>query len=388
MKVFEYPYKPARICKGKKEWYIHYEYKVPNSDRWKMFKDRAGLNYQEMKKAPGKRLAFAKELCKAYDDQLKSGWSPFGEEASNSDYDAMKFKPAVAVLKEICNIKKSSIKRRTVQAYEYSVNAFEKWLKLSHRHNMLLQFITPLIMTEFFDYLRLSGKYASNKSINNHAAFLKILFNEAIERELILKNPLKKRADLPEEEGKNYPYSDKQKEALKTEMLKSDPDLWLFAKCIYHLFIRESELLGIKIIDINLKTKNIIVHSSLGKNKRQLSAEIPDSFLEELKALNLQQYPDDWYLFGKGLKPGPDTYSRNSVSARYKKIKDACGITDPNYTFYSWKHTGNVDSYLAGVDIYDLMRQNRHHSIEQTMVYLRSMGLRPNVGFSSKAPGI
>ena len=53
---------------------------------------------------------------------------------------------------------------------------------------------------------------------------------------------------------------------------------------------------------------------------------------------------------------------------------------------YGWKHTGNVDSFLAGVDPYDLMRQNRHHSLEQTMNYLRSMGLRPNVNFSKKAP--
>lgn len=388
MKIFEHPYKPAKICKGKKEWYIYFEYKVPNSDRWKRFKDRAGLNYRQMKRTPGKRLEFAKDLCRAWDDQLKGGWSPFGEEAASSDYDAMRFKPAVKVLEDLYNIKKSSIKKGTVNAYKYSVNALQKWLELTNRQNILLSFITPLVMTEFFDYLRTCGKYNSNKSINNHARYLKTLFNEAVERELIMKNPLKKWTDLQEQAGKNFPYSDKQKEALKKEMLKSDPLLWRFTKCIYHLFIRESELLGVKIIDINLNTKNIIVHSSIGKTKRQLSAEIPDSFLEELKELNLEQYPDDWYLFGKGLKPAPNPYTRNSVSARYKKIKEACGITDPNYTFYSWKHSGNVDSYLAGVDIYDLMRQNRHHSIEQTMVYLRSLGLRPNVGYSSKAPGI
>lgn len=50
------------------------------------------------------------------------------------------------------------------------------------------------------------------------------------------------------------------------------------------------------------------------------------------------------------------------------------------------KFLEDVDSFLAGVDPYDLMRQNRHHSLEQTMNYLRSMGLRPNVNFSKKAP--
>lgn len=78
--------------------------------------------------------------------------------------------------------------------------------------------------------------------------------------------------------------------------------------------------------------------------------------------------------------------TRNSVSGHHGEILKLCKLDRKKYSLYGWKHTGNVDSFLAGVDIYDLMRQNRHHSIAQTEQYLQSMGLRPNINYSNKAP--
>lgn len=49
---------------------------------------------------------------------------------------------------------------------------------------------------------------------------------------------------------------------------------------------------------------------------------------------------------------------------------------DGELTLYSWKHTGNVRAYEAGVDILTIQEQNRHHNLAMTEVYLRSLGLR------------
>ena len=46
-----------------------------------------------------------------------------------------------------------------------------------------------------------------------------------------------------------------------------------------------------------------------------------------------------------------------------------------DYTLYSWKHSGVVAAYNAGVDIKTIQNQCRHHSLEQTDVYLKSLGL-------------
>lgn len=393
MKNFLHPYKLPRLYSGKGDWYVYYHYKNPyynpndpKSKQWIMFKDRAGLNYQEIKETPKLRKEIGQQVIDTYKERLKAGWSPFADsEMQSEDYDNMKFLPAVKALEELQKIKKSSIKRRTWQSYKYSLDVFSKWLRESKMEHVSLEFLKPVHMTTFFDTLRSSGNF-KNKSINNHAANLGVLFNAAVERELCTKSPLKGYKKLPEESGKNYPFSDKQKKELKKKILEKDPDLWLFVKCIYHLFVRPIELLRVQVQHINLKSKQIIIHSDSGKNKKQLPVEIPDSFIEEIKALNLEQYPDNYYLFGLHLKTCPKPYNRNSVTERHTAILKAVGITDSNYTMYGWKHTGNVDAFLAGVDPYDLMRQNRHHSLEQTMNYLRSLGLRPNIGYSKKAP--
>lgn len=259
----------------------------------------------------------------------------------------------------------------------------------------MLPDIKPKDITAFIDSL-IESK-AGNKSINNHAGNLGVLFNMTVERELITKSPWSSFTKLPTESGKNFPFSEKQKTDLKKKILADDPDLWPFVKSIYHLFVRPIELLRVKIKDVDLRTNQIIIQSEVGKNKKQLPVQIPESFIDEIRAMNLGQYPGDWFLFGKKreggfskfqyrIQPSPSSFSRNTMTKRHAEILKACGITNPDYTMYGWKHTGNVDAYLAGVDIYDLMRQNRHHSIEQTMTYLRSLGLKPNVGFSTKAP--
>lgn len=414
MKIFTKPYKPAQISQGKKEWYIYYSFMNPNTGKWELFKDRGGINYKANREI---RRELAENLRDAYNTRLKSGWSPFGEASEEkSEYDDLKFKPIGDVLTSLLNIKKPKkdieedqpekektgrnvrkrgerLKKRTWQSYKYSLDVFKKWLVKTNRQGMMIASLKPLQMMQFFDAL--SDTDYKNKSINNHKGNLSVLFNMAKKRELITANPLSDYEKLPEESGKNFPFSEQQKQDLKKKILEKDPELWPFVKFIYHLYIRPIEILRIKIIDVDLRTNHVIVHSGRGKNKKQLAVQIPDSFIDEVKAMNLEQYPATWYLFGKlprknkgkaGLGPSSVPYNRNSVTSRHTAIMKACYITDPDYSMYGWKHTGNIDSFTAGVELYNISRQNRHSSIEQTMTYLRSLGLQPNLDYGKKAP--
>jgi integrase len=57
-------------------------------------------------------------------------------------------------------------------------------------------------------------------------------------------------------------------------------------------------------------------------------------------------------------------------------------------TLYSWKHTGVVQAYKNGVDIKAIQLQCRHYSIEQTDVYLKSLGFVENTPFLNGIPEI
>jgi len=54
---------------------------------------------------------------------------------------------------------------------------------------------------------------------------------------------------------------------------------------------------------------------------------------------------------------------------------------DNRHTLYSWKHTGVVTAYNAGVDIKSIQRQCRHSAREMTCNYLKSLGLYDNKNF-------
>jgi len=72
---------------------------------------------------------------------------------------------------------------------------------------------------------------------------------------------------------------------------------------------------------------------------------------------------------------------------KHKHFLEKLGFDD-RHTLYSWKHTGVVKAYLAGVDIKSLQRQCHHHSIEMADNYLKSLGLYNNEVFLMKMPGL
>ena len=54
----------------------------------------------------------------------------------------------------------------------------------------------------------------------------------------------------------------------------------------------------------------------------------------------------------------------------------------------SWKHTGNIATYLAGADLMYLRDQNGHHLVSQTEKYLKDLGLIRMKGPNDKHPVI
>jgi integrase len=85
----------------------------------------------------------------------------------------------------------------------------------------------------------------------------------------------------------------------------------------------------------------------------------------------LVQYDPELFIFGG---PGPEAPSRDSLSKAHKKILEAVKIKG-RYGFYSWKHTGVVKAYKAGINMKDLQMQLRHHSLDMVNEYLKNLGV-------------
>ena len=201
-----------------------------------------------------------------------------------------------------------------------------------------------------------------------------------MERDLVEKNPFKKIANQAESAGRHVAFPDELRKKIEDHLILTNYRLYLFSQFIYYCYLRPIEILRLKIE--NIDDTRILIYGSQSKNKKQESVVIPDAFLPLVQSMKLRDYPKDHFIFGRGMMPSSIPLGRNRVSEQFKKIKEDLKF-GPDYTLYGFKHSGNVNAYLAGIDIYSIMRQNRHHSIEQTMTYLRQLGVSKNIEFST-----
>ena len=103
---------------------------------------------------------------------------------------------------------------------------------------------------------------------------------------------------------------------------------------------------------------------------------IPESFRRVIAESN-EFNSEGEYLFQSRNKEKP--VSKNVMGSRYRNLTKDLKL-GKDFTLYSWKHSGVVAAYNAGIDIKTIQSQCRHHSLEQTDIYLKSLGLNVNLG--------
>lgn len=360
---------PAKLynCKGdvSKNWYVYY---FVNK---KMYIIKAGINRIKSKR---ERTTHANILVSDLNKLLKEGWRPRGATPSQQQF------TLIDRLNEFTALKKG-LRRRTWQSYEYSKNILVKWLQSKHYDYFLPSDFTISVCNQFFDSLQNKG--LAGKTLNGHKANLSVLFNMMVERELISKNPISKIKKFPQTTGRNIAFTDDQRLDLEEEMKTYNYPLYVFTQWIYYTCIRPIELLRLKVSNVDMINKNIVIYSDQSKNKKTESIVIPDAMLPIIESMALDKFSPNDYLFGKTFKTCSIPYSRNSVSLAFGKVLKKLNFSK-DYTLYSWKHTSVVNAFNAGINPYAIQRQLRHHSLDQTMIYLKSLGLLRNDEFGSK----
>lgn len=122
-------------------------------------------------------------------------------------------KSILAVVQKIWEIKKQQIRKNTKKVYNSIFNNFLKFLKSEKIENIEIQNFDKNFAFEFFDFI--SEK--SNVYKNRHLIFLKNLFNEILNRNLIEKNPFEKIKKFPTtQKNLRLHYSDEQILKIKT----------------------------------------------------------------------------------------------------------------------------------------------------------------------------
>jgi integrase len=261
---------------------------------------------------------------------------------------------------------------------------FLAWLTLYNYQKLRLFQFTPAMAQAYLDCLLVEKGY-SGKTHNNQHGILHSFFGAMMipGRKWIDANPFAGVVMLPEDQGDNIPYTEKERADITKYLRENDKRIYYAINFLFHCYIRKTELTTIRVGDIDWINKTIKINSQASKNRIQDSVAIPEAFLPILLEMGLDMAPKHFYVFGKKMGTCADRMTRpDDISDRYLHLKISMGYeAGDGKTFYSWKHTGAIAYWNLLKDPYALMRQLRHGDLKTTMVYLRSLGLNPNFHF-------
>ena len=136
----------------------------------------------------------------------------------------------------------------------------------------------------------------------------------------------------------------------------------LLLKMTYGMGLRVSELVNLKITDIDSSRMQVLVSQSKGKKDRYV--KLPESVLDLLRKYYLQ-YKPKYYLF-EGQNAGQ--YSVRSVQVVFKKAMQKAKI-NKKVGVHSLRHSYATHLIEQGTDIRFVQELLRHNDIKTTMIY-------------------
>jgi len=373
-----YPFKTAKLndCEGDLSGRWHIEFYV-----WNVQKDRlVRKRFYDVNNyvTSDERISYANRKVHEINELLKEGYHIDFNKVYETESEEVKSYTVTDAIEYALKIKKFSLRDTSYPSYKSTVNIILKWLKNNRMATLDIAYFDKLKAIHFDDYLLVECQYAA-KTVNGHISYLKSLFQVLVDRELILNNPFKNLSKHKEADSrKNIAYNEVQVEKIKKIIVKNDKQLWLFIQFIYYCFLRPNEVRQLKYNYLKLDERKIYIPKHISKNGKEGFISLPEMFYNELRNLKFLDKEDE-YVFHSQDKFKP--ISKNMMGGRYRKLIKALGL-GKDYTLYSWKHSGVVAAYKAGIDIKTIQSQCRHQSLEQTDIYLKSLGLSVNLAIN------
>ncbi len=346
------------------------------------------------------RMQAAIEKCAKIEKKLKEGWNPWVDGDSKYIYtDQLQLHAekrygihqlseknfnyyASKHIEENCSHLSSS----SIATYKSRLRNFSKFLSSRSYHEYDICEITHPIIEEFFNWM-IKDEKVGQFTIKKYFQLLHKVFL-LVEKDVAgYKNPLH---DCPTSPHKKdcAPAAIAQYDLdILIERIKEHTQLYLFVRFMHNCFLRpgmEIRLMKVEWIDFTRGT--ITVPDAFCKSRKK-TITIPDKFLKVLFEYKLHHAQKDFYVFGKCGKPGPMAWGKNYFRNQFVKIRKELKL--PNfYKLYSFKHTGNVAAYDAGLNLSSIQLQNGHTSINTTNNYMRRRGIRIDPDIKKSFPAL
>jgi integrase len=289
------------------------------------------------------------------------------------------------------HLQKKLTRERTIIEYQYVFRSFVQYCGILGTADPLLFRLDRRFIEAYLDYMT-EERGITPRSRNNHLSSLKTLFsymyNEYAPDSFGL-SPLAKIAKLPVSRGRNIAFSDAQIAELTSYMAKENPAQLFLCQFMYYTLARPGEVAQLKVKNISMGRDNcIFIPAEISKNKMNRHVEITATFRNILEKNGLFESDPEHYIFSDYYRPGPNPKHPKKMARRFtEKVLKRLGYSD-DYTLYSWKHTGVVKAWKAGMSQAAIQTQMGHTNTASFQVYIKSLSLLENKEFAQKMPDL
>lgn len=356
-------YTPPVLHAGK-DWYI--DFYAFNPVHGEMRRKKIKLNH--ISKITDRRK-YAKDYINRLAEKLALGWNPWIEKESGNAY--LLFKDVIDNYRTFLNkmLRDGRYRQETLKSYS------------SYLHNMELfneQKKVPITYIYQFDkdfcVMLLDEVYITRDNTaftrDNYLGFLKSFSSFCLNHNYLTKNPTEGISSLGRRGKKKI------RDVINEDLLKkiygylqeTNSHFLLASYILYYCFVRPAEMTRLRLSNINIEKQTLYLEDTISKNRKDGTITLPSKVITLMIDLNIFSYPNDYYLFSDGFKPGAKKRSEKMFRdywAHYvrKKLK-----LNEKYKFYSLKDTG-ITNMLRQYDVLSVRDQARHSSILMTDIY-------------------
>lgn len=382
-----YPFELGKIFPAdldiSKRWYI--EFKIWHHGQGELVTRRSMGNINRIHNKE-ERLKAARFVRDEVNALLKEGWTIGQKEAAKTLFKHLIISDALSTALEI---KKESIRERSRKEYVAMLRYCKEFLMQRGWGRYKIGQLNTLMVEAFMDEVL---KTRANKTRNNYLTNIRALLRVINRREKVwLEIPGVDIPMLSTTTNKHTVFTIEQLQANKKACIEIGEEyLWLFCQFMFYTLARPAELRMLKVEHLDVRDERIYIPGENAKGRTGEWIDMYPPLKQEILRLNLHKSPLNYYVFSASQLPGPEPVGKNFFYKRHRRLLKKVGLdsSDMDYTLYSYKHSGCCHLYLSEVDLLSIQRQCRHKSPEQTLKYLRDLGMLRKKDHFSKVRAI
>jgi integrase len=315
-------------------WYIYYRFTDPNHSKPKLVVIKGMNRFQERYQ----RIAYTELLIENEKNNLEVlGYNPITKTITNQISQEIKFIDSIDF-----GLSKLKTSDNTLREIKIAMEVFKKASNDLFPQLMLSQ-VRRKNIVEILDFLQKTRKQFNAPSFNRYRAYVSMIFSELIQHDYIDINPVTFIKKQKETKKEIILLTDNERKVIDDHLKKRSIQFRNFVRIFFNSGCRLTELMEVKVADVNIENRRFQVPIKKGKVNRIVYKPIQMDSLDLWSQL-VKNQPEDYYVFSRFLKPGPNKIGTREITRRWKiYVKDELGI-DKNLYWLKHLHTTEVSN--------------------------------------------